>query len=85
MYTKEVAICMFKYKNNVLPVSFDKCFPVNRENHNYNTKNRNDFEIQMHKMETVFTMGPQIWNELPTNIKNATKLGQYKTNLKSML
>ena len=39
----------------------------------------------MHKMKTIFTMGPKIWNELPTNIKNATKLGQFKTNLKSML
>ena len=85
MYTKEVAIFMFKYKNNMLPVSFDNFFTVNRENHNYNTRNRNDFEIQMHKMKTIFTMGPKIWNELPTNIKNATKLGQFKTNLKSML
>ena len=39
----------------------------------------------MHKMKTIFTMGPKIWNELPTNIKNATKLGQFKTNLKAML
>ena len=84
MYTKEVAIFTFKYKN-MLPVSFDNFFMVNRENHNYNTRNKNDFEIQMHKMKTIFTIGPNIWNELPTNIKNATKLGQFKTYLKSML
>ena len=78
---------MFKYKNNMLPVSLDIFFffTVNRENHNYNTRNRNDFEIQMHKMKTILTMGPKIWNGLPTKIKNATKLGQFKTNLKSML
>ena len=28
----------------------------------------------MHKMKTIFTMGPKFWNELPTNIKNA-KIG----------
>ena len=38
MCTKEVAIFMFKYKNNMLPVSFDNFFTVNGENHNYNTK-----------------------------------------------
>ena len=69
----------------MLPVSFDNFCTVNRENHNYNTRNRNDFEIQMHKMNIIFTMGPKIWNELPTNVKNATKLGQFKTNLKPVL
>ena len=57
MYTKEVAIFMFKYKNNMLPVSFDNFFMANWENHNYNTRNRNDLEIKMHKMKTIFTMG----------------------------
>ena len=78
MYTKEVAIFMFKYKNDMLPVSFDTFFTVNRENHNYNTRNRNDFEIQMHKMKTIFTIGPNMWNELPTNIKNATNWDNLK-------
>ena len=76
---------MFKYKNNMLPVSFDNFFTVNWENHNYNIRKRNDFEIQMHKMKTIFTMGPKIWNELSANIKNSTKLGHLKTYLKSML
>ena len=86
MYTiKAVAIFTFKYKNSMLPMSLDNVFTVNRENHNYNTRNGNDFEIQMHKMKTIFTMGPNIWNELPTNVKNATKFGQFKTYLKSIL
>ena len=58
MYTKEAAIFMFKYKNNVTCV-FRQLFMVNWEKHNYNTRNRNDFEIQMHKMKTIFTMGPK--------------------------
>ena len=85
MYKKEVAVFMFKYKNDMLPVSFEKFFIVNGENHNYNTRNRNDFEIQIHKAKTIFTMGPKIWNQLPNKIKSVTKFGQFKTCLKSML
>ena len=61
------------YKNNMLPVSFKKFFfsfffTVNGENHNHNTRNRYDFEIQIHKVETISTMGPKIWNRLPNNV-----------------
>ena len=57
MYTKEVAIFMFKYKDNLLPASFENFFTVNRENHNYNTRNRIDF------MKSIFTMRQKVWNE----------------------
>ena len=85
MYPKEVAIFMFKYKNNMLPVSFDNFFTVNRENYNYNARNRNDFEIQMHKMKTIFTVGQKFGMSYQPTLKMQQKLRQFKTNLKSML
>lgn len=85
MYRKEVAIFMFKYKNNMLPQSFENLFTVHRENHNYHTRNRNDFRIPVQKIRTVYSTGPKIWNDLPSNIKAAKSLGQFKSALKSVL
>ena len=56
MYTKEVAIFMFTYNNKMLPASFESFLSVHRENHNYNTRKRDDSEIPMHTMKTNFTM-----------------------------
>ena len=45
MYKKEVAVFMYKYKNGMLPLSFDGLLTIQRENHNYNTRNKDDFNI----------------------------------------
>ena len=85
LYTKEVASFMYKYKTDMLPSSFDGFFTLHCENHNYNTRNKDDFEIPIHKIKTVFTTGPHIWNNLPNNLKSTKTFGQFKSTLKSYL
>ena len=85
MFTREVATFMFKYKNNMLPLSFENLFTVHRSNHDYNTRNRDDFELPIHKMKTISTFGPKVWNELPRNVKQANSLSQFRSILKSHL
>ncbi len=84
MFTKEVAIFMFKYNNKMLPRSFENFFQTHKENHNYNTRNRNDYKIPIHKINSILTVGPKIWNGLPQNVKMSATLGQFKSNLKSV-
>ena len=84
MYNKETAIFMFKYKNFLLPKSFENIFSIHRESHDYYTRNRDDFKIPMQKIENVFKIGPKIWNELPHNIKISQTLNQFKSNLKDL-
>ena len=68
MYHKETAIFMFKYRNDLLPVSFENIFTTHKENHKYNTRNKDDFKIPIQKSENIFKTGPKIWNDLPKNI-----------------
>ena len=84
MYHKETAIFMFKYRNDLLPVSFENIFTTHKENHKYNTRNKDDFKIPIQKSENIFKTGPKIWNDLPNNTKMARNLSQFKSNLKSL-
>jgi len=69
----------------MLPLSFDGLLTIQRENHNYNTRNKDDFNIplQKQKVKTVFTTGPKIWNDLPNSTKFAKTLGHFKQIVKS--
>jgi hypothetical protein len=85
MYTYESAIFMYKYKNNLLPPSFDGVFTIHQENHKYNTRNKGDFQIPIQRVKNILTTGPKVWNNLPNHIKCVKSLGQFKANLKKHL
>ncbi len=85
MHAKEVAIFMYKYKNNLLPKSFDNCFVVNHDIHNYNTRNKDDFVIPKSKSKTIFTNGPKIWNKLSIELKQAKSLKIFKDIIKHQI
>ena len=85
MYTKEVAIFMYKFKYNLLPSSFDGSFMINQDIHNYNTRNKEDFNIPKIKHKTVFACGRKIWNDLSCDVKRAKSIGQFKYLLKCHL
>ena len=85
MYTNELAIFMYKYKNGMLPPSFNGIFITHLETHKYNTRNKSDFQLPMQKGKNIFTLGPKIWNNLPKVNKIAGSLGQFKMNLKMNL
>lgn len=81
MYKKEISIFMYKYKNNMLPQSFDGSFREHQANHKYNTRNKCDYQLPIHKMKTILDIGPRMWNELPLYLKSSRTIGQFKRNL----
>jgi len=85
MYTIEASIFMYKYKYNLLPQSFNKCFTSNNDFHNYDTRNKENFNTRISKVKNLFTNGPKIWNDLPNELKHAKTLNQFKRKLKSQL
>ncbi len=85
MYVKQVSIFMFKYKHCLLPSSFNNFFTIHSANHTYNTRNKGDFQIPIHRIKTISTTGPKIWNDLPNDVKSANSLGQFKNKIKMTL
>jgi len=84
MYEKELAIFMYKYKNDLLPPTFDGIFINHQDNHSYNTRNKNDFRLPIQKgLKTALLNGPKIWNKLSNDIKDSTTLSQLKARLNS--
>ena len=81
MYHKDIAVFMFKYRNGLLPISFNNIFTIHKENHKYNTRKKEDFIISTQKSSNIFKIGPKIWNDLPKNIKMARNLSHFKSNL----
>jgi len=72
MYEKEMAIFMYKYKNDLLPRSFNGIFVNHQEIHSYNTRNKDNFRLPIQKgLKTAFLNGPKIWNNLSNDINTA--------------
>ena len=81
MYKKETGIFMYKYRNNMLPQSFDGIFTNHQSNHNYDTRNKGDYQLSMQRVNTIVNTGPKLWNELPKYVKSSKTLGLFKKNI----
>ena len=72
-------IFMFKNRNLFLPIS----------SHNYNTRNRDNLRTQFQRtnvtQQNINFIGPTIWNDIPTRIKEIQTLDSFKRNLKLYL
>ena len=68
----------------MLPQSFDGIFTNHHSNHNYDTRNKGDYQLSMQRVNTVVKTGPKIWNELPKYIKTSKTLGLFKKNISSV-
>ena len=51
MYDKELGIFMYKYKNGLLPKSFDDMFENFESIHNYDTRHKKNYRSQNHKIK----------------------------------
>ena len=85
MYMKETAEFMYKFKNHMLPCSFDEISTDHKSNHNYNTRNNDDHQVPMHGVNNILDTGPKIWNNLPKYVKCSKSIGQFKNNIVSLL
>ena len=81
LYERELGIFMYKYRHGLLPKSFDLLF-VNLESiHNYNTRNKENYRLDIHKTKSVLTSGPKLWNSLPCDLRTATSVKAFKDNI----
>ena len=65
----------------MLPKSFDNSFTDHKSIHGYNTRNKNNYRLSIHKIESVFSTGPKYWNNLPDVVKNSKNISQFKTQI----
>ena len=52
-------------------------FINHQSNHKYNTRNKDDYQFHMFRLNTVLNTGPKIWNNVPKHIKCSNILGQF--------
>ena len=65
----------------MLPQSFDGIFTNHQSNHNYDTRNKGDYQLSMQRVNTIVNTGPKVWNELPKYVKSSKSLGLFKKNI----
>ena len=89
IYDLQVATFMYKYINLLLPHPLKDLFVLNKQLHTYNTRNRNNPIVPMHRTESgkkcIAHMGPVIWIKVPDNIKKAKTLKSFRSLLKKNL
>ena len=86
IYEYMVAIFMFKFRDNDLPLIFNSMFTVNSSKHDYPTRQADDYQIPNWRLETkrrsISVQGAYIWNRIPTDIKNVSSLNVFKYTFK---
>ncbi len=78
LYKKELSIFMYKYHHSMLPRSFNNMFTNMKNVHNYDTRNKESYRSEIHKLTDVMSLGPRLWNSLPSKIKAAKSISQFK-------
>ena len=81
LFSKEVRMFMYKYHNRLLPPSFNNMFVEMKSVHNYNTRGRENYRHDIHKLSSILTLGPRLWNSLPRNIKEAKCISMFKKSI----
>ena len=82
---QRLAIEMYKVKNNIAPISFQKLFE--ETSNTYNLRNQNTWTLPnmrtvYYGTETIRYRGPLIWDSLPSDLKEVTTLHAFKTKIK---
>ena len=87
----KVATIMFKCINNIAPAYLSELV-INQLPHSRGLRSSNNGTLYTTRSRTEFvhrssfkSMGPRIWNKLPTNIKNSQNIDTFKTRLKTHL
>ena len=84
-----LGIFMYKHHTNQLPNIFSQYFVKHSQNHNYPTRNAQDYSINNNSK--IFTdratrnCGPAFWNSLDSKLKQCNSTKQFKNQLKATL
>ena len=81
-----LAIEMFKVNHNIAPEIMAKVFRL--KTRSFNTRHRSEFKRRniktvIYGSETLPLLGPQIWDLIPTELRNLTSLNAFKSKIKS--
>jgi hypothetical protein len=85
-YNLELCTFMYKHATNQLPDVFQNYFDVRSALHNYNTRNKDTYQIPKVKtcfaQKTIKTMGPKRWNPLTEDVKNSKSIKKFRSKIK---
>ena len=78
---------MFKVKNGIAPIPFQKLFE--ETTNSYNLRNQNTWTLPntrtvYYGTETIRYRGPLIWDSLPSDLKEVTTIQAFKTKIKNI-
>ena len=80
---------MHKFNLKILPSAFQNLFHRNTDVHKYPTRHSHDFHLNNPKIllahKSIRHNGPDIWNALPTVIKECKSLLSFKVLMKKNL
>jgi len=85
----QIAIFMYKYYHNFLPLLFDGFFCLNANIHSYYTRRSNALHLPalrtiLRKRSIIFT-GPRMWNQLNQDFHILPSVASFKFNYKQFL
>ena len=86
---QNLAIEMYKVKNELAPMITANVFTTIPENH-YNIRNYNVFRLSFartvyHGTESMSHLGPEIWDIVPTELKKAQSLNSFKKSIRKWI
>ena len=89
LYIYSVLIFVFKFKNGLLPATFNDFFTENREYHRYPTRGATNLRAPRAKLKIastfVKTTGTNLWNRYTPTMAQTNKIGPFKRELISIL
>jgi hypothetical protein len=89
IYTFSVLLFIYKFRNKLLPPTFDHFYYENRDFHAYRTRSANVLRPPLTRTNVAATFvkktGVAIWTNFSDNITTDTKIGLFKKNVRTLL
>jgi len=87
MYSLNLFVFMHKHRLGLLPPVFKEYFKLNKDVHDYNTRNCNDYYVDDYDLtlisKGVRIAGPSNWNELSNQCKQCKTIKTFKAMVKA--
>ena len=84
-----IGIFMYNYVTQKLPQIFENYFQQNKDVHERNTRQADDFHVPFSRLQvrrfSIKIHGSEVWNSFPTYIKKSTSVMDFKKKLRKYL
>jgi len=85
----QIAVFMYKYHHNLLPLIFDDFFCLNADIHTYYTRHSNALHMPAVRttlrQRSIVFVGPLIWNQININFYSLPSVASFKFHYKRLL